>query len=65
MKATEGQKMKETTSLSLQISINSSNLGPHAIVMRERGNRKMKQLQAYFLRVDNLVREIKQVQRQL
>ena len=53
--------MKGTTSLSLHPSINSSNLGPHAIVMREKGNRKMKQLQALFLRADNLVGEIKQV----
>lgn len=65
MRAIGGHKMKETTSLSLHPSINSSNLGPHAIVMRENGNRKMKQLQALFLRADNLVGEIKQVQRQL
>lgn len=48
--------MKETTSLSLHPSINSSNVGPHAIVMRER-NRK-NAAAGSFLRADNLVGEI-------
>ena len=33
--------MKKTTSLSSRPSMNSSNLGPHAIVRRERRPRKM------------------------